>query len=424
MLVVRSYGSVVWWDVMMNLARYHGCSLPYVVQVTEVLHASLLYVRDEVLFWFLVSSEETLACQIDFLPASRHRKHYSLWWNRYLFLVGVWCICSFLVWRAVYWLKLQQTVLQDDQHFMSGEGTLFFCYFYGILFSIICIKLSIMYKLLLHTSEVGLKPNCTHCDNSVTNCIVIFQLLFRVCYLKYILVFQLSCFMLRVYAPCVCAPRLCSVRLCSASMLRAFVLRFPGSMLRVPCSAFRVPYSVLHVSLSFCAELCVLRWVSLRFLRDVMRFIAFLCNVVRLRCVELCFCAALRFYDAFLRCVVFLHSVVCFALRRVAFWCTVVRFCAALRCFDAAFLPRAQPRFKSCGGSESGEARIEGAKRPRIEGKARIEGEARERAGEESGEGARWAPPQKIFGISNFKSFNLVYTWIRKLDIIDFSKKT
>ena len=33
------------------------------------------------------------------------------------------------------------------------------------------------------------------------------------------------------------------------------------------------------------------------------------------------------------------------------------------------------------GGSESGKARIEGAKRPKFEGKARIEGEARERAG-------------------------------------------
>ena len=66
---------------------------------------------------------------------------------------------------------------------------------------------------------------------------------------------------------------------------------------------------------------------------------------------------------------------------------------------------KAQPWVKG-GGSESGEARIEGAKRPRFEGEARIEGEARERAGERSGEGG---PPQKIFGISNFKSFNLVY---------------
>ena len=47
--------------------------------------------------------------------------------------------------------------------------------------------------------------------------------------------------------------------------------------------------------------------------------------------------------------------------------------------------------------SIEGEARVEGAKRPRIEGEARTEGEARENRGEGSGEGARWAPPQKIF---------------------------
>ena len=40
-----------------------------------------------------------------------------------------------------------------------------------------------------------------------------------------------------------------------------------------------------------------------------------------------------------------------------------------------------------------GEARVEGAKRLRIEGEARTEGEAREKTGEGSGEGARWAPP-------------------------------
>ena len=57
-------------------------------------------------------------------------------------------------------------------------------------------------------------------------------------------------------------------------------------------------------------------------------------------------------------------------------------------------------------------------------GEARIEGEARERAGEGSREGTRWAPPQKIFGISNFKSFNLVYNWKGNLEKIDFSKKT
>ena len=36
-----------------------------------------------------------------------------------------------------------------------------------------------------------------------------------------------------------------------------------------------------------------------------------------------------------------------------------------------------------------GEARVEGAKHPRIEGEARTEGEAREKAGEGSGEGTR-----------------------------------
>ena len=54
------------------------------------------------------------------------------------------------------------------------------------------------------------------------------------------------------------------------------------------------------------------------------------------------------------------------------------------------------------GGSESGEARNEGAKPPRFEGEARIEGEARKRAGEGSGEGARLTPPPEIFVILNF----------------------
>ena len=36
---------------------------------------------------------------------------------------------------------------------------------------------------------------------------------------------------------------------------------------------------------------------------------------------------------------------------------------------------------------------IKGTKRPRFEGKARIKGKAREKAGEGSGDGARWAPP-------------------------------
>ena len=59
--------------------------------------------------------------------------------------------------------------------------------------------------------------------------------------------------------------------------------------------------------------------------------------------------------------------------------------------------------------SIEGEARVEGAKRPRIEGEARTDGEAREKAGERSGEGARRAPPQKIFEKSNLKPFILVH---------------
>ena len=46
--------------------------------------------------------------------------------------------------------------------------------------------------------------------------------------------------------------------------------------------------------------------------------------------------------------------------------------------------------------SIEGEARVEGAKRSRIEGEARTEGEAREKSGEGSGEGARWALPRKF----------------------------
>ena len=50
---------------------------------------------------------------------------------------------------------------------------------------------------------------------------------------------------------------------------------------------------------------------------------------------------------------------------------------------------RGAATLQKLGGSESGEARIKGAERPRFEGGARIEGEARERAGGGSGEGAR-----------------------------------
>ena len=45
----------------------------------------------------------------------------------------------------------------------------------------------------------------------------------------------------------------------------------------------------------------------------------------------------------------------------------------------------------------------------------RIEGEARERTGERSGVGERWAPPHKVFGISNFKSFNLVLCIVKRV---------
>ena len=44
-----------------------------------------------------------------------------------------------------------------------------------------------------------------------------------------------------------------------------------------------------------------------------------------------------------------------------------------------------------------------------------IEAEVWERAGDGFGEGARWAL-QKFFGILNFKSFNLVYSWRRNLE--------
>ena len=58
---------------------------------------------------------------------------------------------------------------------------------------------------------------------------------------------------------------------------------------------------------------------------------------------------------------------------------------------------RAKPESRARSARVSRAARVKGAKRPRIEGEARTEGEAREKAGEGSGEGARWAPPQKIF---------------------------
>ena len=53
------------------------------------------------------------------------------------------------------------------------------------------------------------------------------------------------------------------------------------------------------------------------------------------------------------------------------------------------------------GGSESGEARIEGAKRPIFDGEARIERKARERAGEGFGRGLGEPLPE------NFWNFEL-----------------
>ena len=76
-------------------------------------------------------------------------------------------------------------------------------------------------------------------------------------------------------------------------------------------------------------------------------------------------------------------------------------------------ITRVQARLKSWG-SESGEAQIDGAKRPNSRAKPW------ERAGRSLERGPRWAPPQKIFGILNFKLFNLVYSWKGDLEIIDF----
>ena len=69
---------------------------------------------------------------------------------------------------------------------------------------------------------------------------------------------------------------------------------------------------------------------------------------------------------------------------------------------------RAQPRFKSWE-SESCEARIEGAKRPRFEGEDRVRGRSlRKSGGWVWGEGSA-SPSQEYFGILNFNTFNLVY---------------
>ena len=82
--------------------------------------------------------------------------------------------------------------------------------------------------------------------------------------------------------------------------------------------------------------------------------------------------------------------------------------------------PKGANTLRKLGGSESGEARIKGAKRPKFESKARIKGEARERAGG----GGSVSPSPENFLNFELKSFNLVYSWKVNLEIIDFSKKT
>ena len=66
----------------------------------------------------------------------------------------------------------------------------------------------------------------------------------------------------------------------------------------------------------------------------------------------------------------------------------------------------------------------QGRKAPEIRRRSPIRGQRPRKSGEGSVEGARWAPPQKICGISNFKSISLVYSWKGNLEKIDFSKKT
>ena len=56
------------------------------------------------------------------------------------------------------------------------------------------------------------------------------------------------------------------------------------------------------------------------------------------------------------------------ALNKYLFWCDTL--------FGLCICSLSQGRNFKSWGSESGEARIEGAKRPRFEGEARIEGEA------------------------------------------------
>ena len=65
-------------------------------------------------------------------------------------------------------------------------------------------------------------------------------------------------------------------------------------------------------------------------------------------------------------------------------------------------------------------SKVGGPNRAKPESRAKPEKER----GKGSREGARWALFQQIFGISNYKSFNLVYSWKGNLEKLDFSKKT
>ena len=93
------------------------------------------------------------------------------------------------------------------------------------------------------------------------------------------------------------------------------------------------------------------------------------------------------------------HAVNSCTIRGVAgFFRLGVHFCE--RKIEGAKRPRIE-----------GEARVEGAKRPKVESEGRIEDRALDKTGEGSGEGARWAPPQKNFEKSNLKPFILVHFW-------------
>ena len=69
------------------------------------------------------------------------------------------------------------------------------------------------------------------------------------------------------------------------------------------------------------------------------------------------------------------------------------------------------------GESESGESRARSSWDSRVQPKLRANHE-------KWGRSLGWAPPQNFFGILNFKSFKLVFSWNKNLEIIDFSIKT